>query len=176
MEHIRLIRFSDEGFQNYPQTHIRAFKTKIEGCYAFIEKEDEALLFYKKDYLTKNTALINKRGQKRNEILINEDTLVFVKNIKIEQDRCLIFFNKEKDSVIIPQEPIQKTGLNCGVEFALSMDMYVSVPLSFAKKQLEILLSHYEWIKTQVRDTDDVSINTSVIDYFQCIVNINDIK
>jgi len=176
MEYVRLIRFSNEGFHNYPQPHIRGFKTKIEGCYAFIEKEEMALISYKKDYLFENPELTNKKGQKRHELMINEDTLVFVKNNKIEQDKSFIFFNKERTEIIIPQEPIQKTGLVCEIEFPLSMDIYIKVPLSFAKKQIQTLLSHYEWIKTQVEDVNNICINTRVIDYVECIINTNDIK
>ncbi|PLS19417.1 hypothetical protein CVD28_03100 [Bacillus sp. M6-12] len=174
METVTLVRYANEGFRNYEQSHVRSVKSKIEGCYAFIETEEDSLLTYTPNY-QEEYSLINRSQHKRQELSISEDTLVFVKNKRISESKESIFFNEEKDFVIIPEEPIEKEILIAGEAFPLSMDIYVKVPLSFAKKQLQTLHSHYQWIRERVPNPDNLTSNTKVIDYCECIIDCTDI-
>ncbi|WCK57483.1 hypothetical protein PP175_25800 (plasmid) [Aneurinibacillus sp. Ricciae_BoGa-3] len=91
MEKIRLIRYADEGFTNYEQRHIHAFGGMIQGCYAFIDKEQESLLSYTDAYRKENPSVVNRLSQTRHELLLSGDTMVYVKNKKLvgPQDRYL---------------------------------------------------------------------------------------
>jgi hypothetical protein len=175
LDTIKLIRYANEGFVNHEQPHIRSNRIKVEGCYAFILKEEDSLLEYRADYI-KEHDVINRTEHMKHQLIVPAETMVFVRNKKIAVNKEDIFFNPDMDFVVIPEEAIEKETLIAGERFPLSMDIYVKVPLSFAKKQLDTLHSHYEWIKERVPNPDKVSINTKVIDYCECIINTNDIN
>lgn len=171
MGKIRLIRHADEGFVNCTQSH-----NTVEGCYAFIQQEGDSLLIYQSEFHKENPHLINRQNHSKQEIWLPCDTLVWVKNKRLATKKEDIYFNEAKDFVMIPEEPIQKERMINGEPFPLSMDLYVKVPLSFAKEQLDRLYSFYKWIKSEVENENEISINTKVINYYESIVDILDIQ
>ncbi|MFF2531247.1 hypothetical protein ACFVS2_20305 [Brevibacillus sp. NPDC058079] len=169
---IRLIRYANEGFFNYEQSHIKGVNGIIQGCHAFIEVEQEELLLYREEIARKNPSLHNRLGQTRHIITMPEESAVYVKNVEIDTRREHLFINSDRNFIVIPQKPIIESKLVMDTPFPLSMDMYVEVPIGFAWKQYKELLGLYKWIREEFENPEEITINTKIIDFCQCIVTI----
>lgn len=90
---IKLFRCSEEGFKNYSQKHINYIQ--VEGCYCFVGKIIEDGLQYSNSYKDKAKSLRLKDRQKEkvNEMIVDDRTLVYARNFKIDG------FDVEKYSV-----------------------------------------------------------------------------
>jgi hypothetical protein len=130
------------------------------------------LLSYKSHYLKTSGELKNRLNQKRNEIELVDEILVYVRNQLIPTDFGEIYFNKTNDFVMIPLQPIVKAIEIGGMDFPLSLESYVQVPISFAFRQLVQLQKIYKEIHRKAK-TDAITINTRMVDFCECIVNVN---
>lgn len=81
----RIFRKSNEGFKNYKQHHITHID--IEGCHCFVDKIIDSCLIYSNEYTktAQKLGLKNRTHDSLNSIEINEDTIVYARNIKIKE-------------------------------------------------------------------------------------------
>lgn len=81
---VKIFRRSNEGFKNYNQSHIK--NININGCYCFIDRILENGIIYNNNYKNRATELGLKDRSKEalNSIEINDATIVYARNVKIE--------------------------------------------------------------------------------------------
>lgn len=175
MSHVKVIRYANEGFQNHTQHHIHRIKAEpIVGCYAFVERVFPEFLVFTDPSLHHQK---NRNRDVLHEANLTEDTLVYVRNMKLPSHREDIFISKDKQAVFIPLQPmVKEIPLNPHMSIPLPLESYVEAPVGFVKEQLNELLSIYDWLEHDLQiSKETASINTRIIDFAEIIINANHI-
>ncbi len=162
MEDIKLIRYANEGFQNYKQSHIKVDGEVIEGCYAFIDDEYPELLSLKPDLQTKYPEVPIRTNHVRNEVFVSSDTKVYTVNHYLFP---FYLYSEEDKNAVIQVIPFKGN---------TPIDEFIEVEIGMVVERYRLLKELYQEIKEKYGD--DISINTNIETYCQVIINANYIK
>lgn len=171
---IKVIRYADEGFVNYPlKLNINNKIQEIEGCHAFVKKVFKGALQY-----NFTTTLKDRVNDKKNILSLNNDIKVYARkfnpnNISLRGDKCSFLELKnnkiyENDKEYLGKVVYTDFNVNWGFN-----DTYTLMSLKEVYNQItkyENLLKNIKELGYKVKKKDISYI------FYEIILNINQIK
>lgn len=80
----KIIRYAEEGFQNYKQDTL-CNEEPIIGCFAFVNEVCKDALLYTFTYERSHPNVKKRNNEKINELLVENNTMVYTKNFKFKK-------------------------------------------------------------------------------------------